>query len=293
MLGEGKTISVQATSVLFVPPDEPCPCRGCRTGGACYTRAESYRRALHSVDPEPRFAAHALKLTCEAVPASGGGWSFVDRVGETKGLIAFDTPAWEASPQATRRSYVHRYRHLDPFHPANGADPDLDVITISDLGRHEEFMQSRFAREFLARIGLPYRAMMYLRVNGRLAAQAWVARTTEQGDFGPDEVGLLRTLQSFLQVALDGQKIGTAVDDLDMPDALKRAGLSPREVEVAGLVSAGATNKEIARTLMISVSTVKSHIHRIFAKLDIRTRTELARRVDEVTSSDRAPLTST
>ena len=54
-------------------------------------------------------------------------------------------------------------------------------------------------------------------------------------------------------------------------------GLSPSELRVAGLVAEGRTNREIAAALFLSETTVASHLSRIYAKLGIRSRTELAR----------------
>lgn len=52
--------------------------------------------------------------------------------------------------------------------------------------------------------------------------------------------------------------------------------LTTRETEIAELVVTGLTNKAIADTLYISTYTVNAHLRRIFSKLSIRTRTELA-----------------
>jgi LuxR family transcriptional regulator, maltose regulon positive regulatory protein len=50
--------------------------------------------------------------------------------------------------------------------------------------------------------------------------------------------------------------------------------LSAREIEVLKLVEAGLSNQEIAAKLYISVATVKRHISNIYAKLDVKTRTQ-------------------
>lgn len=53
-------------------------------------------------------------------------------------------------------------------------------------------------------------------------------------------------------------------------------GLTPREREVLALVSAGCSNKEIARQCAVSEETIKHHLTRIFGKLGVSNRTELA-----------------
>jgi DNA-binding NarL/FixJ family response regulator len=49
-------------------------------------------------------------------------------------------------------------------------------------------------------------------------------------------------------------------------------GLSPREVEVLRLVAEGATNQSAARRLMVSETTIKTHLLHIYAKLEVRDR---------------------
>ena len=60
------------------------------------------------------------------------------------------------------------------------------------------------------------------------------------------------------------------------PDAPERAelpdGLTAREAEVLGLISAGFTNGEIADRLVVSQTTVKTHINHLFAKIGARDR---------------------
>jgi DNA-binding CsgD family transcriptional regulator len=50
---------------------------------------------------------------------------------------------------------------------------------------------------------------------------------------------------------------------------------------VARLAAAGRTNQEIADALFLSVRTVESHLSHAYAKLGVRSRTELAAALDE------------
>jgi DNA-binding CsgD family transcriptional regulator len=56
-------------------------------------------------------------------------------------------------------------------------------------------------------------------------------------------------------------------------------GLTPAERRVADLVAGGQTNREVAATLFLGERTVASHLTHIYAKLGVRSRTELARRL--------------
>jgi DNA-binding NarL/FixJ family response regulator len=55
------------------------------------------------------------------------------------------------------------------------------------------------------------------------------------------------------------------------------ADLSPREIEVVGLVAEGLSNTEIARRLVISPRTVTTHLQHVYARLGIGSRTALVR----------------
>jgi DNA-binding NarL/FixJ family response regulator len=82
-------------------------------------------------------------------------------------------------------------------------------------------------------------------------------------------------------------RLGAATTDRLDPREL----LSPREREVYDLLCVGLANAEIARRLFISESTVKVHVHHVFDKLGVRSRTALAlaaavgERIDQAAST--------
>jgi len=57
------------------------------------------------------------------------------------------------------------------------------------------------------------------------------------------------------------------------------SGLTPSERRIAEQVGAGKSNKEAAATLFLSVHTVEHALKRIYRKLEVRSRTELSRRL--------------
>jgi len=64
--------------------------------------------------------------------------------------------------------------------------------------------------------------------------------------------------------------------------AQQTLGISDRELEVLALLAAGGSNKEIARKLEVSPNTVKTHVTKLFAKLEAVRRTEAIQKAREL-----------
>ena len=62
----------------------------------------------------------------------------------------------------------------------------------------------------------------------------------------------------------------------DKPPASPLASLTPRELDILRSVTAGASNKEIARQFSIAETTVKIHVQHILRKLDVSSRVHAA-----------------
>jgi two-component system, NarL family, nitrate/nitrite response regulator NarL len=78
----------------------------------------------------------------------------------------------------------------------------------------------------------------------------------------------VRLLDEFARLARQPAPAPAAVDDGD---------LTPREQEVLALIAEGATDREIAAQLFLSVHTVKSHVCNILTKLHVVNRRQAAK----------------
>ena len=96
-----------------------------------------------------------------------------------------------------------------------------------------------------------------------------------------------RDAREAIQAALDGfEELGAATWVEKARGELGRIGgrtreegLTPAERRVAALVAEGRTNREVAAALFVTERTVASHLSHVYAKLGVRSRTELARQL--------------
>lgn len=75
----------------------------------------------------------------------------------------------------------------------------------------------------------------------------------------------------------DSAGASSAID----PAKIEELGISKREYEILVKISEGLSNKEIAESLFISESTIKTHISNLFSKLDAKRRTQAIQKAKE------------
>lgn len=200
---------------------------------------------------------------------------------------------------ATKDDVVRRARvleaHVDVMLAAG--DVDAAATTVDELGTVADVFDSGYLSAVAAErrgavllaSGDPSRALDAL----RHAAQAWTLLDA------PYETARVRALRGTALRALgdrDGARreltaAARVFDELHATPALERTraalaalgprddaremhpgGLTRREVEVLRLVATGATNRQVAASLVISEKTVARHLHNMFTKLGIGSR---------------------
>ena len=94
-----------------------------------------------------------------------------------------------------------------------------------------------------------------------------------------DSEAVLRTVEEFLGAsAVPPTSIGglsTMAQPLIEP-------LSNRELQVLRLIATGGSNQEIAQELVIAVGTVKTHLNKIYGKLEVHSRTQALAKAREL-----------
>jgi two-component system, NarL family, response regulator LiaR len=148
---------------------------------------------------------------------------------------------------------------------------------VSDIALFDTFAGRRHALERV-------KEMLGDRDIGKVVLYTWDAPTKFLDDVTAmriDGVILKSETGARLVEALErvhrGEPVGLdANDPSDAPTVL-----TEREREVLALIAKGASNREIARELYLSVDTVKTHVRTLFRKLEVPNRTRAALAADQ------------
>jgi DNA-binding CsgD family transcriptional regulator len=186
-------------------------------------------------------------------------------------------------PESMHRTYVARYRMLDPLHPSRCAAGDRAVVTLASQLPDERRDASAYWTRFLRRHDVADVVEIWLRDAGRTVGafsllrfgagetRGGAAGNSTAGRFAPGEIDALARLQPVAEAALSPL--------LRVRSGIHRIGceerLTYREEQIARLVRDGRSNKEIARDLALGQPTVKTHLMRMYRKLGVSNRTEL------------------
>lgn len=202
------------------------------------------------------------------------------------GHIEYVNPVGLHISDESLRSYYREFSQQDyttwsfnPYQPVVYRDLDIVDVSLRDA--------SPIYRDWMAPQGLYYGMGCTIVANEMLCGSVTLFRKRDSGDFSNDELELLRqanrhlclrfadlfphgftggVLSGEIERCWNGEQEGTA------------AQLAPREAEVLGLMLSGKTNREMAKAMFISESTLKKHVNAIYRKLGVRNRLELAGR---------------
>jgi len=179
-------------------------------------------------------------------------------------------------------------------------DPDIEIVGEAESAQQAlEFVKTLLPDVVLMDIAMPgesgieatrmikemaplvtvvilslYNDVQYIEAAVRAGATGYLLKTVQ----GPELAKAIRS--AFNGEAVMSQEISSKVFRQLLPQlrngrqGMTEQQLSDREMEVLSQVARGAANKEIARSMQLSVRTVDSHLRSIFSKLQATSRTE-------------------
>ena len=201
------------------------------------------------VDDENLFRG-GLKMILDAQPD-------IDVVGEAEDGVQAVTGAKTLRPDVIL---------LDVQMPVmNGLDAAKEILNLPD-SHPKVIMITTFDLDEYVHTAIAAGASGFLLKDTRAEVLADAVRTVAGGEalLAPS---ILRRLIAHHSIAP-----GTAAEPRHAIPGLQQ--LTEREFEVFLLLGRGFSNQEIARELWISESTVKTHVTRLFAKLELRDRAQ-------------------
>lgn len=83
-------------------------------------------------------------------------------------------------------------------------------------------------------------------------------------------------ITEYIVRCVRNKKCGTKIKDARVNDPGHINNLTQREKQIVKYLAAGMSNKKIAKTLTIELSTVKNHVHNILIKMGVDSRTQVA-----------------
>ena len=159
-------------------------------------------------------------------------------------------------------------------HPWARASARRSAATVGLAAGEDTAAALADAADALGALGLPFERACTLLALGRGLRRRRAWRAAREA--------LEQAASAFAALGSDGwaEQARAELDRIAARPARAAGELTPSEERVARLAAAGRSNKEIAAALVVTVHTVEAHLSNGYAKLGIRSRTQLAGRLD-------------
>ena len=169
-------------------------------------------------------------------------------------------------------AYDSYFQYRDPITFKLQARREATLVT--QVMPQRELMRTEFFNDFLARDGLYWGVNAYSYVGNRNIGDVRIWRSRKRGNFDAHTLELLRLVEpAFTGALARAEGIPPGAAPHGQSPELK---LSVRELEIARMIADDLRDKEIAWRLGVELSTVRTHLKRIFAKLGVRRRSGVA-----------------
>jgi DNA-binding CsgD family transcriptional regulator len=184
----------------------------------------------------------------------------------------FDKAAFLNMDPKNLAAYEAYFQYHDPITFKLQARREATLVT--QVMPQRELMRTEFFNDFLARDGLHWGVNAYSYAGDRNIGDVRIWRSRKRENFDAHTLELLR----LIEPAFTGALLRAAGVLAEAVPRAPSAGLklSARELEIARMIADDLSDKEIAWRLGVEISTVRTHLKRIFAKLGVRRRGSVA-----------------
>jgi len=214
-----------------------------------------------------RFQRESLNLVNNMINLTGSAFYLVGTDMRHRGVVAKDLDP------IVERDYYKNFRSMDPLNPSKFEGTTQTVVTIDSQISQQQLLQTIYYQDFMRPNNHRYVADMFFRDNGRICAVLTMLRDEKSTPFSDEELVTLRTIQPFLEYALN--EVYEPKRSGQRKNFESNYELTERELDVLELVICGCSNKVIAAELGLSLSTVKTHLQHMFKKTQVDSRSEL------------------
>ena len=230
-----------------------------------------YQIRQNSSEFPVKFQQESLELVNCLLPLTSSAFYLVDPDMRHKEVIL------RGIRQETDQAYRSHYKNIDPAHPSRLQSNELNLQCLSRSMSTTELHNSAFYKEFLKPINIEDAVDIFFRYDDKVIAVLTMLRDASLPKFSNSELHTLQAIQRFLEYT---------VTSLYIPEHISRRKhisqkykLTDRELDVLEWIIAGEKNETIAKELWVSLATVKTHLHHIYTKMKVTSRTKLLSKV--------------
>lgn len=172
------------------------------------------------------------------------------------------------------QAYEQYFQYRDPITPALQERRVPTLVT--QIMPQRELMKTEFFNDFLARDGLHFGVNAYAYDGDRNIGDMRIWRGKKKENFDQNSLSILAIVQPAFTAAIKRARVSMQLPQpVTSGHAARAGGLSGREQVIAQYVCQGWCDKKIAQHLGIEFSTLRTHLARMFRKLDVHSRTQL------------------
>lgn len=186
---------------------------------------------------------------------------------------------------------LERYSSYYQFHNPISARAQRfrRAVRVTEIVPQQELIRTEFFNDFLLPDGLYHGLNLYVHEGDVNIGDMRIWRNPRRENFDDSDLQVLEIIKPHFCNAMrntlrigkaDHSKLSSGVERIEPGLSIERLrsarGLTVRESQIALEIAQGRTDQEIAASIGVAFSTVRTHIRRVYEKLGVHNRTSLA-----------------